>query len=238
MKANELKLRGKFGQLLVYACKKLEAKVSSDNFRTFAKGALWPAHFIPSSSRIRDMFDAITDKGYWNYLHYHSLRTLLEDCGIRDKTTKQKLLDYQQSLNSYAFTTKIVDWIEQRNKKEELPPHDHSKITVEIHPGEITDKKLQYVRNLWERVTEDALQLPNLDAVLHDIRRKCIFVTWLIPTSEEIEQQIRRRVPFCKDFFKQHNIVLFMLNDECIYEEQVLAHVHVCYWEKSSEGSM
>lgn len=233
-KENESKLRGKFGKLLIYTCKKLEAKVSSRDFRTFAKGALWPARSIPNSSRVRDIFDAITDNGYWNYLHCSTLIQLLEDCRIQDKRTKRKLFDYQQSLDFYALTTKIVDWIEQRSKipLEELSPHNHSKITVEIHSDEITDESLQYVRNLWKSVAKVVLYMPNLDAVLHDMKIKCISITWLIPASDEIEKWIRKRAPLCQDLFKEHNIVLFMLNDECIYKVQTFIHLHVYYWEK------
>lgn len=237
---NELNLRGQFGLLLVHAREKLEAKVSSRNFRTYL-GALRPAPSITNVSKVCEMFDTMTKNGHWDYLHYRTLKKLLEDWKINDKKTKKKLVDYQQSLESYTLATKLIHWMEHRNKKEELPPHDHSKITIEIHPHEFTDKKLQYLRYLWERVAEEALRLPNLDAVLHDIKRKCISITWLIPASDEIEKWIRKRVPLCQDFFKKHNIVLFMLNDECIYKVQIFVHVHVCYWEKReciySEGS-
>ena len=40
-------------------------------------------------------------------------------------------------------------------------------------------------------------------------------------SSEELEHQIRKHVSLCKDFLRRHDIVVFTLNEECIYKEQV-----------------
>ena len=66
--------------------------------------------------------------------------------------------------------------------------------------------------------------------MLYDIKEGCLFITWFIPAREEMKQLIRRRVACCEEFLKGHSITLFMLNKQCICQEQV--HVHVSYWEE------
>ena len=227
IKENDSKLKFAFGELLDHVCTELEKKnVSPDNFRTVAK-VIWPA-CIPNSSNIRTMFDAITDNAGWSYLHYRSLKGIQKHWKITDNETKKKLFEYTQLLNAHNVTVKIVNWIKQKDldKKDiefpqPLPSHDCTELSAKLRPYKVTDKTLQYVKELWEAIAEDLLELPDLDAVLYDIKEGCLFITWLISASEEMKQLIRRRVSCCEEFFKTHSIIQFILNDECIYEEQV-----------------
>ena len=100
---------------------------------------------------------------------------------------------------------------------------DCSQLSVKLHPCEVNDKTLQHIKELWETVAEDLLQLPDLDAVLHNIQEGCLYVSWLITPKQDLEHLIRRRISCCKGFFR----IIIMLNNECIYQEEVHVHVHM-----------
>ena len=224
----------KFAELLSHACKKLEdQKVLPDDFRTFAVGA-FGLNALKNSSSVREMFDVITLGNGWSYQSYRKLERILQKWDIRDPETQKILDDYSQLLHSFNVTTSIVDWIKKKNLDERdfvsrnsLPPPDCSKLSVKLHPYRVTEKTLQDVKQLWEDIARN-LQMPDLDAVLYDIKEGCMFISWLILASEEMEGLIRRQVSFCEEFFKRHSIVHFMLNDECIYQDKVHIHVVTC----------
>ena len=227
-------VRSEFGALLVYARKQLEDRVSPDDFRTFVLG-IFPESPIENSSNVGEIFDAITRNKGWSYQHYRSLRRILRMSGITDQETNKKVTDYTQSLHSHNVSIKIVDLIERKkldkkclNSVQSPPPPDCDELSVKLHPCKVIDKTLQYVKELWEAITEDLLELPDLDAVLYDIKEGCLFITWLIPAREGMKQLIRRCVSCCEEFLKGHNIALFMLNKECICPEQV----RVSHWEE------
>ena len=211
----------------MYACKKLEENVSPDDFRTFTI-TIFPSCPIEKLSNVREMFNAIIKHRRWSYQEHRKLRNILHKMKIADPETKAKFNNYSQLLHSYNVTTRILDWIkrkklDQRHFSSAQSPSssDHSKLNVKLRPYKVNDKTLQYVKELWEAITEDLLELPDLDAVLYDIAEGCICVTWLIPATEELEHLIRRQVSCREDFLERHNIVQLILNDECIYKEQV-----------------
>ena len=227
-------VQSEFGALLVYARKQLEENVSPDDFRTFAL-SICPVNCIKSSSNVDEMFDTITCNKGWSYQHYRSLKNILRKSGITDPKTNKKFADYTQSLHSYNVTILIVDWIKKKkldkkclNSVQSPPPPDCDELSVKLYPCKVIDKTLQYVKELWEAIAEDLLELPDLDAVLYDIKEGCLFITWLIPAREGMKQLIRRRVSCCEEFLKGHNIALFMLNKECVCPEQV----RVSHWEE------
>ena len=221
---NESKLRVEFGALLDQSCDELEAKVPANKFRTFAKAVFSPANYIGKSEDVREMLDAITDQNGWNYQHHTSLEMILCHFKISD----EKLQEYNQLLSHFNVTTKIKDWIEKNNldKKQShdspapILPHDCVKLSAKLSPHTVTEKSLQYVQDLWKDITNCLLQLPNLDAVLYDIEKGCVLITWLIPATINAATRIRNRVHICEDFFTKWEIVELMVNEECIYPEQ------------------
>jgi len=201
-------VQSEFAALLVYARKQLEEKVSPGDFRTFALG-ICPVNCIKSSSNVGEMFDTITCNKGWSYQHYRSLKNILRKSGITDPETNRKFADYTQSLHSYNVTIMIVDWIKKKkldkkhlNSVQSPPSPDCDELSVKLHPCKVIDKTLQYVKELWETIAEDLLELPDLDAVLYDIKEGCLFITWLISASEEMKQLIRRRVSCCEEIMK------------------------------------
>ena len=217
----------KFAKLLSHACKKLEdQKVSPDEFRTFAVAA-FHLSALQNLSSVREMFDVITLGNGWSYKSYHKLKKILQNWDITDSETQKMLDDYSQLLHSFNVTTSIVDLINKKNLDERdfimtnsVPFPDYSKLSVKLYPYKVTDKTLQDVKQLWEDIARN-LQMPDLDAVLCGVKEGCVLISWLILASEEMKYLIRRRVSCCEEFFRRWNIVQFMLNDECIYQEQV-----------------
>lgn len=96
-----------------------------------------------------------------------------------------------------------------------------------MHPYEVFDRTLQDIKELWESIAEDLLQLPDLAAVLEDIQEGCLCVTWFVVPSEKLKHHIKKCISFRKDILRRHNIVVFTLNEECLYQELLHVYVHI-----------
>ena len=90
---------------------------------------------------------------------------------------------------------------------------------MKLKPYIVTEETLQYLRALWKEIAEQFFQLPDLDAVLHDIQEGSVVVSWLISDTVNAATQIKSRVQVCAEFFSKWQIVLLMVNKECIYHE-------------------
>lgn len=224
MEETEWALKIKFAALLQHACTKLESKVSEEDFRSFMIYLFKAAHYILPSLNFRDTFYALYNNEVWNFRSCNSLKHVLKHYGVEDDETKEKLSRYEEALTSYNVTTRIKDWIEKHNldkkhakQPQPLPDYAYTKICIKLKSHE-AKKTLQDIRILWEEVAETVFKMPNLDAVLYDIQEGCISVTWLVP---RIVKWTTTNIINEMDFFGAQNILLLMLNDECIYPEQV-----------------
>ena len=224
---NDSRLRDEFAALLEHTCSKLEAKISPSTFRTYAKVLFAPAKFISNRASIREIFDAITDHQRWNYLRYRSLLRILQRYKIDDTETRRISHDYEQSVAHFIFTTKVKDWIKKReyfqrmnSRKRRLKAGEYSELTVKLDIG-VTEATLRYVDELWTTISEQLFQLPDLDAVLHDIKEGCILVTWRVPNSEEFKIEIRQKTLSNSEFFMERNIKYLGLDEEYFYISKV-----------------
>lgn len=224
LEESEWALKIKFAALAKHACTKLESKVSEEDFRTCMIHLFKAAHYILPSFNVRNTFDAIGKNEGWNFRSYKSLKKVLELYGVEDDETKEKLSRYEEALTSYNVTTGVKDWIEKHNldkkhakQPQPLPDYDYTEISTKLG-WPVAEKTLQDIRILWEEVAKTVFKMPNLDAVLYDIQEGCTYVTWLVP---RIVEWTTTNILNQTDFFGAQNILLLMLNHECIYPEQV-----------------
>ena len=225
MEENDVRLRDEFADLLVQACKQFEALVTPEAFRTYTRTVFVPAPFISTAVSIREMVGALTDHGRWNYLHYRSLLRLVRRFD-RNRELEERCRKYEKSVAHFKFTTRIKDWIVKRNitndssQQSKLLPVEYSRLSAKVKIN-VTDERLGYVMKLWNSIAEHLFELPDLDAVLHNMKEECLLVTWLIPNSNELRDRIRENAPHCSSFFDQHRILYCLLDNECLYKSHV-----------------
>ena len=107
----------------------------------------------------------------------------------------------------------------------------------------MTEKSLEYVDKLWLSLAEYFL-LPSLSALLDNIQRGCVEVSWLIPPhlGFQIVDNLQRN----SSFLQSEEIVKVLLDGECVYDRaqeqefrQVLLYfqliVVVAYWFKFTD---
>ena len=225
---NEERLRYKFANLLERACSLIEAKAQPESFRTFAIAHFAPAHYISQCNGIREMVDAITNHGRWDYLRYRPLlRTIQKyDCS---GTMQEECNCYEESVANFKATTRLKEWIVKKNFTSsalpvpKLHPGEYSKLSAKVYIN-ITNKMLKYVFDLWDDIAR-LCQLPDLDAVLHSMKEDCLLVTWLIPNDDKIKNRLRRNARRHRSFFEQRKIQYCLLDKECIYKSNVRSEV-------------
>ena len=84
----------------------------------------------------------------------------------------------------------------------------------------MTGKTLEYIDKLWLSLAE-LFVLPALSALLDNIKRGCIEVSWLIPPAHFISiSQIRDNLQKNASFLKAKNIIEVFIDDESIYNAQ------------------
>lgn len=223
-----MRLREEFADLVVQACRHFESTVRPEEFKTYARTIFVPAPFISAAVSVREMVDAITDHGRWNYLHYRSLLRVIKRYDHGGKL-KERCCKYEASVAQFKLTTRIKDWIVKRNIEKHAPqqlkllPAEYSKLSAKVKIN-ITNETLSYVIQLWNHIAKDLVGLPDLDAVLHDMKEECLLVTWLIPNSDEVKTCIRRKAPISSAFFDQHRIQYCQLDNEYLYKSQVCSN--------------
>ena len=96
----------------------------------------------------------------------------------------------------------------------------------------MTGKTLEYVDDLWLSLAEYFL-LPALSALLDNIKRGCIEVSWLIPPHFVF--QIVGNLQENTSFFETKDIVEVFIEGECVYNRaQVDELTKVLHVDKSS----
>lgn len=216
---NEYRLKNEFADLLEESCTYIESNVKPDVFRTYLRTIFTPALHILGNT-VREMFAV---HSHWNYLHYRSLLLMIRNFD-KDGKMHGKCHKYHQSVAKFTFTTRVTDWITQRNLETaqgpQPPLQEYSKLTVKVNIN-ITDAMLGYVIGLWTEIAEQLFRLPDLDAVLHDMKEQCLLITWLIPRSDNLQSRIKHNAPNSTSFFEQRKIQYCVLNNEQIYKSQV-----------------
>ena len=223
------KIKQSFASLLKNVAVKFKSKQELDLevFRFFIVNLFPPGECIPQSSNVVTIFEAVSRNGLWSYWHYTPVEKIVKEYAPEDDEMKEWLVSYKRELSGYKATTKIADAIEvYGNNIEEFEEGDRSKSLVLSHDPNylrqlsvklktpVTDKTLEYVDDLWLSLAEYFL-LPALSALLANIQRGCIEVSWLIPPHYVF--QIVGNLQENASFLQARNIIQVFVDDECVY---------------------
>lgn len=222
---NLIKIQQSFAKLLKAVAENLKSKeLDLEVFRFFVVALFPPGRCIPQSSKVVEIFEAVTANELWSYWHYTPVEKIVAEYAPNDDEMKSLLDKYKKELSGYKAMTKIADVIKLYKIDEFADPS--RRLTVAHDPAylqrlslklktRVTDKSLEYVDELWVSLAEYFL-LPSLSVLLENIRSGCIEVSWLIPPL--FASQIIGNLHENSAFLESKGIVKVLLDGNCFYD--------------------
>ena len=207
--------------------KMLKSGVDIEKFRLFVVALFPPGDFIPSlPPNLTKIFEAITQHGLWDSLHYSPLVRIVRNFGAGDPEMEIWIRNYKKYVKAYTILASIEDCIESsldtctdRSQVDcvKYDPHYNSPVEWKT---DFVDHSLQYLADVWEMFSDRYL-LPDSPptALLDRVRKGCVSVTWLVPSY--LIPQLIKRVKIDTEFFRKHRILKVTVRDEIVYEEHI-----------------
>ena len=233
---NQAAITAKFADFQTKVCDELVKNgVDIELFRLFVENLFPPGDFIPPPpAGLIEIFRAITRHGLWDYLHYSPLMQIAETFGAGDSKIVSWTETYKKDLKAYCMVATVKDYIEADLDIAGPPPTKRAKYNLDVaNPQlkydpryntpvewktEFNDHSLQYLTTVWN-VFSCRYLIPNSPptALLDRVRRGCLSVTWLIPSS--LIPTLVKTARSDADFFRKHHILRVTVGDDCVYEE-------------------
>ena len=224
-------IKQSFATLLKNVAVKLRSKeLDLELFRFFIVNLFPPGKCIPHSTNIVTIFEAITENGLWSYWHYVPVEDITKEYAPNDDEVKGWIVKYRNQLSDYKAATSIASAIELYSSsiEEFEEPGDRScllastydpaylrRLSVKLK-SRVTGKNLEYIDDLWISLAEYFL-LPSLSALLENIRKGCLEVSWLVPPHFVF--QIVGNLQENTEFLKSKDIVKVCIDRDCVYDE-------------------
>ena len=198
--------------------------VDIKEFLLFVIALFPPGDCIPSTpTSLREVFEAITLHGLWDYFHYSPLVQIVQNFGAGDPEMNAWIQNYQKDLKAYALVARIEDYIESDLDTYTDQSHVYS---AKYDPRyncpvewklDFVDHSLQYLTNVWEMFSDRYL-LPDSPptALLDRVRKGCVCVTWLVPSY--LIPQLIKRAKINPEFFQMRHILKVTVRGEVVHE--------------------
>ena len=227
---NITKIKSNFSILLLDVRSALElSQIEVKDIHQFLTG-LFQCDGIPRSD-LMGIFEAVSTKNLWNYLHYSPLGNLINRF-IPDKAGL--ITTYKKQLSGFCVTAKLIDYIrKEKDFKEkedstdnpnQLPLQDYTKehyqklrVVLNIERN-IFELSLQYVQDIWAYLAEE-FHLPYLTAIIDKILEGSLDIIWRIPSY--IGNMIAQSAHKCSSFFHQHHVILISLDNSILYDARL-----------------
>jgi len=225
---NRQAINGKYSTFVTNVCKKLVITgVDLKEFQVFVANLFPPGNFIPQfPNDLTEVFEAITNNGLWDCLHYSPLVQIVQNFGASDPEMKAWIMKYKKDLKAYTIVAKIEDHIEldldtciDQSQVSIAKNNPESNCPIEWKT-DFVDNSLQHLIDVWEMFSVQYL-VPDSPptALLDRVRTGCLSVTWLVPSH--LIPQLVKRVKVNTTFFQKHRILKVTVNGEIVYEEEV-----------------
>ena len=191
-------------------------------------GTFSPGECIPETSDIHEIFEALSHKKLWDSWNYLPLKRVVEGFAADDKELESWIEAYEQDLNSYKATTKLIDHIAaadldstvDESEKEHDKPAKYDKqfyqtLSFKLK-AKFTDQTMEYIDKLWKEIA-DLYDLPHYVILLDSVRKGCVSIVWRIP-SHVAPKILETPLPSDK-FYRKHEITRVEYGGEGIYQE-------------------
>ena len=222
-------IKQSFATLLKKVAVKLRSKeLDLEVFRFFIVNLFPPGKCIPHSTNIITIFEAITENELWNFWHYSPVEKIVKEFAPNDENMRELIDTYKKELSGYRAATSIAEAIEvysscirdheKGDRSHPLParqdPAYLERLTVKLKTP-VADKTLEYVHDLWISLAEYFL-LPSLSALLDNIQKGCLEVSWLIPPHHLF--QIVGNLQDNVSFLRSKDITRVLHAGVCVYD--------------------
>ena len=226
--SNEEEIKGHFSRLLADVRKALQScNVDMADLLEFMKHFFKVDECFANVTNISDTFTAVSVNGLWSYLHYSPLEKLTKRFLQNDDGTKKLMTEYKSQLTGYQLTTKLIDYIKEKNLQGDDDTDQPTQFTLEHYKKikiviqldrKVSDLSLMYVQELWSSFAEE-FNIPSLTAIVHHIAPGSLEITWCVPPHEaELIRPTAR-------FSRQHKITVIAIDDHIIYDEKQMVSV-------------
>lgn len=219
--------------LLTRVCNRLKQKqINVGELRLFTI-LCFPGDWIPHSTDIEDIFEAITRNQFWDYWNYSLLEEIVQQFGAGDAEMLSWVNDYKHDLAGFKACTKIIDYMPVLESDSSFDDSDadepttatpakydrryRRQLSIKLKVN-LAEHSLLYIDRLWNSIAE-VLLLPPLSALLDCIRKGCITVVLLIPTG--VIPRFLQQVPRVSTFFRAKGIQSVCLEKCCIFSDVI-----------------
>ena len=226
--SNISEIKGHFSTLLADVRKALQShNVDLAELLEYMKHYFNVEECFAHVTDISDTFTAVSINCLWSYLHYSPLETLIKHFLRNDTETKKLMTEYKSQLTGYQLTTKLIDYIKEKNlqgdddtdQPTQFTAEHYKKIKVVIQlDRKVSDLSLMYVQELWSSFAEE-FNIPSLTAIVHHIAPGSLEITWCVPPHEAVLIRPRAR------FSRKHKITAIAIDDHIIYDEKQMVSV-------------
>lgn len=218
------KILAKFATFQKNVYNKLSSKqVNVGEFWLFVKNQFPPGDCIPPiPTTLLEIFEAITHHGLWDFIHYSPLVRIVEAFGADDTEMKGWVEIYRKDLKAYQILTTVEQYIEAALDIATPPPpkrarHDPRYFCQVEWKTEFIEHSLQYLADVWKAFSDHYL-VPDSPptALLDRVRKGCLSVTWLVPSS--LISSLIKKIKVDTRFFQQYCILRVTVENRCVYE--------------------
>ena len=221
-KKNILKIDAKFAMLVLHTSRKMEEKMSVDEFILFCKQLSLTEHLPNDVASYQGIFSYFKNAGIWSYENYHLLETIIENFVPEISESMQ---EYQKDYEGFKVATQLKHYIDALVELPRVKPDPalfarlETKIEVRI-----SDRSLQYIDQLWKSLSHHFC-LKSYELVLENMTPGSLTITWCFPRHET--SQVKAMATSSSEFFSKHNIVEVSIDSQLIFQAEKTSHTEV-----------
>ena len=225
----------------------MKVDLNMSDFRHFVIH-LFDAGGIPTGCSVRDVFNILTEKRYWNFIDVTDLESIVGmfSGGFEDENMKL-IKEYRKELAGFKIAIKMTDFIRENGVLSLSGSEEYTsimadtgkyddqyrkKLSLKLDGGKgrtkIFSKSLQYIEKLWNSLC-DEFDMPSLSKLLDSIVKGSIVITWLVRCVHA--RKILDKINSAVEFLMVEFIVQVSLESVCIYDEHCGVadlEVHYC----------
>ncbi len=120
MQRNLDEIKERFANLILILLGNLERRdIDMKKFNLYIVNLFPPGDIILNTLSLSDIFETVSRHQLWNYSHYTPIEQILNKFGENYPEMKKKMKDYRSELAGFNATTKIVDYIDACDYRDE-----------------------------------------------------------------------------------------------------------------------
>ena len=191
--SNEVEIKSYFSKLLFDVRKSLQSQtVDVAELLELMNYFFGHSEYFRNVTTIQETFAVVTENGLWSYYHYSPLERLTKRLLPKDTEIKKLMTEYKSQLTGFQLTTKLIDYIKEKNLPSDDVTDQPTKFTAEHYKKikvviqldrKVSELSLIYVEELWSAFAEE-FNIPSLTAIVHHIARKSRGVSHLTRLSK------------------------------------------------------